>query len=115
MPPRPRSALHARIGRRVRELRLSRGLTQADLAEQIRCSSHFVSGIERGVDSPSLITLEALARALGTTVGDLTREETSATQEALHQLAAVLGDRRDPRLLQVLREVAELYDSSQAR
>jgi transcriptional regulator with XRE-family HTH domain len=84
------------------------------LADRIRCSSHFVSGIERGVDSPSLLTLEALARALGTSVGELTREETSATEEALHQLAAVLGDRRDPRLLQVLRDVAQLYDTSRS-
>lgn len=111
MAPEPRSHLHARIGQRVRQLRLDRGLTQFQLASQIGCSNHFISGIERGVDSPSLTTLELLSQALGTTVAALVAEETRPEDMYTYDLAQLLRGKRDPRLLRVLREVVALYDS----
>ena len=108
MAPRPRSKLHARIGARVRALRQARGLTQAAVAAQVDCSNHFVSGIERGVDSPSLLTLEKVAAVLGTTVATLVDEE-ERPRYAVDALALALRGHEDPRLLRVLREVAGLY------
>jgi transcriptional regulator with XRE-family HTH domain len=75
----------------------------------MRCSNHFISGIERGVDSPSLGTLERLAAALSTTLGYLVADEDRPEDPALNDLTRALESRRDPRLLRVLCEVAELY------
>lgn len=54
------------LGTRVRQLRRSLGLTQQDLAtEDIHAS--YISLIEAGKRTPSLQTLEAIAKRLGTT------------------------------------------------
>ena len=55
------------IGRRVRELRAQRGLSQAQLAGP-GVSASYASLIESGRRQPSQAVLEGLARALGTTV-----------------------------------------------
>jgi transcriptional regulator with XRE-family HTH domain len=113
MAGRPRSPLHARIGRRVRALRLARGLTQARLAEDVGCSSHFVSGIERGVDSPSLITLERLAGALDTSLVALLDEERQDTSPVVEALARKLqGPLDGAKLVTVLREAVAAYESA---
>lgn len=43
------------IGTKIKVARLERGLTQADVARQVRCSRNHVSSIERGVHMPSLM------------------------------------------------------------
>jgi transcriptional regulator with XRE-family HTH domain len=55
-----------RLGRRIRGLRLARGLTLVGLAEAADLSHPFLSQLERGLARPSLGSLERIARALGT-------------------------------------------------
>jgi tetratricopeptide (TPR) repeat protein len=52
------------LGERIRKLRISRGLTQAELAEN-RFSKQYVSEIERGTTRPTAETLAWLAERLG--------------------------------------------------
>src|ERR1051325_4633874 len=59
---RPASA--TRLGDRVRQLRVSAGLTQTDLAGT-RFSKEYVSQIERGKTRPTRETIEWLAQQLG--------------------------------------------------
>ena len=49
----------------IRRLRLARGLTQEDLAEQFDMSVRTVRNIEAGRHGPAFDTLESLSRALG--------------------------------------------------
>ena len=56
---------------RVRELRLSRGWTQAELAEMVGVSARTIISIEREQYSPSLMLAYRLARQFGTTVEEL--------------------------------------------
>lgn len=56
---------------RIRELRLTRNLSQRDLAVKAGISPALVSQVERGVTDPSLETLRRLARALDTPIFDL--------------------------------------------
>jgi transcriptional regulator with XRE-family HTH domain len=110
MAVRARSPLHARIGKRIRDLRAARGLTQAALAERVGCSSHFVSGIERGVDSPSLLTLERIADALDSTAASLVAPESDAAAPGVEDLRRALrGSLDDPKLVSFLREAVALY------
>jgi transcriptional regulator with XRE-family HTH domain len=64
------AALAREIGERIRTLRLSRNLTQEQLAESADISVSFLSMIERGERTPHLVTLQALATALGDRIGD---------------------------------------------
>ncbi len=60
----------ARIGRRIKELRIARQMTQQDLAGD-RITRSMLSQIENGLASPSLKTLESLSRALGISQAEL--------------------------------------------
>lgn len=52
------------VGARIRHLRRDRGLIQRELAEAAELSLNAVSLIERGQTSPTVATLERIARAL---------------------------------------------------
>src|SRR5262245_1009354 len=56
---------------RLREVRLSRGMTQAELGHQARVSETYIGRLERAEASPGIDLVDRLARALGTTSADL--------------------------------------------
>jgi transcriptional regulator with XRE-family HTH domain len=60
-----------RVGARIRELRLERGISQEALADLAGVGRSYQSGIERGVRNCSTLHLLRLAKALGVRVGDL--------------------------------------------
>lgn len=66
------------FGKRLRELRLARKLTQTQLAERCGSSYPFISNLERGVKVPSLTMLLRLAEALQCRVYDLVKVFDSA-------------------------------------
>jgi transcriptional regulator with XRE-family HTH domain len=61
------------FGRHLRELRLSRNLTQGQLAAMIDSNHPFISNMERGLTLPGLAMLVKLANALHCKVSDLVR------------------------------------------
>jgi transcriptional regulator with XRE-family HTH domain len=63
------------LGKKIRDLRLRRGLTVQQLAEGSSLSKGFISQVENNRTSPSLATLAVLARALETSVAYLVVEE----------------------------------------
>ena len=63
------------LGRKIRDLRLRRGLTVQQLAEASKLSKGFISQVENDRTSPSLATLRDLAHALETSVAYLVVEE----------------------------------------
>lgn len=60
------------MGFNLRRLRLKRGMSQESLAGDQMDTAH-VSRIERGVENPTVVVLDNLARALGVPVRDLFR------------------------------------------
>lgn len=52
------------IGERVRLARISKGITQAQLAKDLRISPHFLSNIEQGKQTMSATTLAEICRML---------------------------------------------------
>src|SRR3954464_5167397 len=75
MPPRKKTIRHdaivARFGVRLRELRLSRGMSQAELAGQAAVTTNYVSRLEGGGAAPGIDLVARLALALGVAVAEL--------------------------------------------
>jgi len=61
------------FGKRVRRVRIKRGLTQEALAAKAEMDRAFLSGIERGVENPTLFTIQSIADALDIAAGNLMR------------------------------------------
>ena len=59
------------VGKRIKIVRQRRGLTQDQLAEQVGLSPKYISGIERGVENPTMDILIRLAKVLGVEPYDL--------------------------------------------
>ncbi|RJX35941.1 MAG: XRE family transcriptional regulator [Desulfarculus sp.] len=59
------------LGRRVRDLRTSRGMTQEELGELANINYKYLGGIERGERNPSLENLARIASGLGVRLRDL--------------------------------------------
>ena len=53
------------LGDQIRKARLDAGLTQEELAFRAKISRQYVSLLELGEKSPTVSTLEKIARALG--------------------------------------------------
>lgn len=85
-------ALRNQLGGRLRELRESRGLTQAQLAHLLGKSWETISNFERGKTLPSLVTLEQLAGVLGVSMREFFSER--AIERSSDELDAVLADLR---------------------
>ena len=62
------------IGKKIRELRMWKGLTQEELADRSELSKGFISQIERNLTSPSIATLMDILQCLGTTTADFFTE-----------------------------------------
>ena len=67
----PRSRPLAAFGLNVRKRRESLDLTQIEAAERADLDSTYISGIERGVRNPSLVSIARVAKALDITVSEL--------------------------------------------
>ena len=66
------------LGARIRALRVARGETLRQLAAQADVTESFLSQVERGVASPSIASVQRIARALGQSIAELFAEDEPA-------------------------------------
>ncbi len=71
-PTLPRD-IASRFGRRVRELRHARGMTQFQVAVRFGIDRTFISDVERGRKAVCLPTMEVFALGFGVSLSDLLR------------------------------------------
>ena len=65
------SEIVERFAVRLRELRSSRGMTQAELARQAHVATSYIWKLESGATAPEIDLVDRLAQTLGTTARDL--------------------------------------------
>lgn len=95
------------IGKRIKQLRLAKGLTQQELAEQANISTTHMSVIERGVKYPRLDTFIGIANALEVSadtllIGQVVHTSTASASE-LSELLSKAAPRDRERILNALR------------
>lgn len=66
--------LHALVGRRLRELRMAKSVTQVQVSDAVGLHHVTLSMYERGQREPSLDALIALARYYGVPLSDIVNE-----------------------------------------
>lgn len=66
--------VNLKIGRKIKDLRNQNGLTQQELADRTELTKGFISQLERGLVSPSVVTLLDLIECLGTNASDFFKE-----------------------------------------
>lgn len=70
----PQPTRQARLGRAIRAIRLSQGLTQEDLAGRVDMHPTYLSDIERGVRNPGWDAVARLAEGLRVPVAEIAAE-----------------------------------------
>lgn len=60
-----------RLGIKLKQLRMQRGLTQVAAAKKVRITQAYIALLEKGKQNPTLDVLERLATALKVTVAEL--------------------------------------------
>ena len=63
--------ISVKFGKRVKEIRLKKEMSQAGLAKILGVHPTYISGIERGVRNMSLKNIDRIAKALGVKIQDL--------------------------------------------
>jgi len=59
------------FGKKIREVRLKKNLSQGDVSRILEVHRSYISGLERGMRNPSLLTVRKIAKALGVNAKDL--------------------------------------------
>ncbi len=66
---------YAKLGKKIKEMRLKAGLTQDNLAEMVSCNTSHISNVENNHTKVSLNVLLAIANALDTSIDYLLSEQ----------------------------------------
>ncbi len=84
---------YVRLGKRIRQTRKRRDISQQTLAEHINLSPGFVSNVECGKKKPGLETLVDIANALGVTLDMLLVDSLINSHSPIgDQFAELLGN-----------------------
>jgi transcriptional regulator with XRE-family HTH domain len=79
----------ALIGQQIRKMRQRRRLTIQQLADASGMSASMLSLVERGLTSPSLLSLTSIGRNLGITLAEMMSGQINDTDEAVTRIESV--------------------------
>jgi len=99
---------YAKLGLKIKEMRLKAGLTQDNLAEMVSCNTSHISNIENYHTKVSLNGLLSIANALNTSIDYLLADQLGSSSQALDNeiLRALKG--RDVQTKEKLLKIAEI-------
>ena len=98
------------LGARIKELRRIKSLSQEQLAELVGLAPKFISRIEVGRSSPSLETIENIARALQVEIRDLFEfvhlQPGEITPQAIQELLQDMDEKTAKTVFKMVRAAA---------
>lgn len=95
--------INAFVGERIKSLRKSKGLTQANLGEQVDLPQPYIGGIEKGERNISLETLQKLIEALDITPEELFRNyDINLSNKEVHEVLDRINE------LLIMRDIEEI-------
>ena len=86
------------VGRRIKEARKAKNLTQEDLADMVNTSTPHIGVIERGVKTPKLNTFVSIANALDKSADWLLQDVVDASSHVTTGELSELLDHQPPDL-----------------
>jgi len=99
------------VGARLKELRKSRGFSQADIAEKVNLDSKHISRLETGKTFPYPETLESLAKALDVPVKEFFEfehlEEQKVSVKTIQDLLEGAGAEKLRLIFKVVKAIVE--------
>ena len=69
------------VGRNVLRIRKNKNITQEGLAELSGFSQQYISGLEKGLRNPTVVTIYELSQALGVNYIELLKPDVQAKRE----------------------------------
>ncbi len=60
----PNKQSQSKIGKRIRDIREEKGLSQEEVAQMSKISTTYYAGVERGEENPTFSVIESICRAL---------------------------------------------------
>lgn len=96
------------IGRRIKNTRIARNLTQEELADKIDVSIAFMSRVERGSSQINLKRLTQIAEILNVSPGFLLTGSNTASKDYLREDFRQVLDRCTPEQQRLIYEISEL-------
>ena len=63
------------LGKKIRQMRNQKGLTQSELADRCELTKGYISQLENNLNSPSIATLTDILSALGSNLSEFFQEE----------------------------------------
>ncbi len=97
------------IGKRIKDMRLEKGLSQQELGDLLGVTKVSICGYENGTRTPSLDTFNLLAEVFNTTTDYLLgREIVIRSEDNLEYLGNVSKD--DVEIIKELKENPKLYE-----
>ena len=103
------------IGKRIREIRLKKGLSQVELAERANLSVPVISSIENSHSKIWLSTFAKVAEALEVSANDILRlntpESTADFPSELSEILSGCTSEETESILQIARRVKDTFES----
>lgn len=97
---------YAKLGLKIKEMRIHKGLTQEDLAEMVGCNTSHISNIENNYTKLSLNALLAIANALDTSIDYLLSNQYNSSSSALdNEIVRALQNHSDVQKEKILKMI----------
>lgn len=97
------------IGRRIREARTKRGMTQEQLAERTDITIVYLSELERGLKLPSLTVFVSIAETLHVSTDSLLRDDLESGKEYIYDDLTKKLERLSPKQRVAVSEIIDAY------
>ena len=97
------------IGRRIREARTKRGMTQEQLAERTDITIVYLSELERGLKLPSLPVFVSIAETLHVSTDSLLRDDLESGKEYIYDDLTKKLERLSPKQRIAVSEIIDAY------